>query len=110
MTDIHLNGNRSEDLSQQPLLVVGNGRTYSVTETSPKKAIMGVIQKAALNRKSKTNGSISNDDGEEQIYWLRPALAPSQNSPDGSKYFCWFKKAPKHKVTFNETTSTSVNR
>ncbi|XP_018563624.1 protein tincar isoform X2 [Anoplophora glabripennis] len=109
--DVHLNNHRSEDLTQQPLLVVGNGRTYSVNETSPKRAIMGVIQKAALIKKSRSNGSITtNDDGDEQIYWLRPALVPSQNSPDGSNYFCWFKKKPKHKVTFNETTSTSANR
>ncbi|CAH1115017.1 unnamed protein product [Psylliodes chrysocephalus] len=108
--DVHLN-NRREDTTQQPLLVVGNGRTYSVTETSPKRAIMGVIQKAALIKKSKSNGSITtNDDCDEQIYWLRPALAPSQNSPDGSNYFCWFKKKPKQKVTFKETTTTVGNR
>ncbi|XP_072379513.1 protein tincar [Diabrotica undecimpunctata] len=108
--DVHLNSHR-EDASQQPLLVIGNGRTYSVSETSPKRAIMGVIQKAALIKKSKSNGSITtNDDGDEQIYWLRPAIVPSQNSPDGSKYFCWFKKKPKQKVTFDESTSNAANR
>ncbi|KAG5889821.1 hypothetical protein JTB14_023147 [Gonioctena quinquepunctata] len=108
--DVHLNSHR-EEATQQPLLVVGNGRTYSVTENSPKRAIMGVIQKAALMKKSKSNGSITtNDDSDEQIYWLRPALVPSQNSPDGSNYFCWFKKKPKHKVTFDDSTTTSTNR
>ncbi|XP_057652627.1 protein tincar isoform X1 [Diorhabda carinulata] len=108
--DVHLSSHR-EDAAQQPLLVIGNGRTYSVSDISPKRAIMGVIQKAALIKKSKSNGSITtNDDAEEQIYWLRPAIAPSQNSPDGSKYFCWFKKKPKQKVTFDESTSTSANR
>ncbi|XP_023017809.1 transmembrane protein tincar isoform X2 [Leptinotarsa decemlineata] len=108
--DVHLNSHR-EDASQQPLLVIGNGRTYSVTDNSPKRAIMGVIQKAALIKKSKSNGSITtNDDSDEQIYWLRPALVPSQNSPDGSNYFCWFKKKPKHKVTFDDSTTMSTNR
>ncbi|KAF7273201.1 hypothetical protein GWI33_014092 [Rhynchophorus ferrugineus] len=110
--DVHLNNHRSDDVAtQQPLLVVGNGRTYTVTDTSPKKAIMGVIQKAALIKKSKSNGSITtNDDSDEQIYWLRPALVPSMNSPDSSKYFCWFKKRPKQKVTFNELSNTTVGR
>ncbi|XP_060527941.1 protein tincar [Cylas formicarius] len=110
--DVNLSNHRSEEaVSQQPLLVIGNGRTYTITENSPKKAIMGVIQKAAFVKKSKSNGSITtNDDGEEQIYWLRPALAPPMNSPDSAKYFCWFKKRPKQKVTFNETSSTSANR
>lgn len=109
--DVHLNTHRSEDPAQQPLLIVGNGRTYSVAESSPKRVIMGAIQKSALMKKSKSNGSITtNDDSDEQIYWLRPTLAPSQNSPDGTNYFCWFKKRPKHKVTFDDSTCTSVNR
>ncbi|RZC10188.1 tincar [Asbolus verrucosus] len=110
VTDIDLMTSRVEDLSQQPLLIVGNGRTYNITETSPKKAIMSVIQKATMNKKA-SNGSVSNqDDEEEQIYWLRPALVSAQSSPDEVKQLCWFKNKPKHKVTFNETTSTSTNR
>lgn len=38
-----------------PLLVVGNGRTYTVSDTSPKKAIMGVIQKCAMEKKARGN-------------------------------------------------------
>lgn len=38
-----------------PLLVVGNGRTYTVAETSPKKAIMSVIQKCAMEKKARAN-------------------------------------------------------
>ncbi|XP_068897552.1 protein tincar isoform X2 [Tenebrio molitor] len=110
VTDIDLMSSRVDDLSHQPLLIVGNGRTYNIAETSPKKAIMSVIQKATMNKKA-SNGSVSNqDDEEEQIYWLRPALVSPQSSPDEAKQLCWFKNKPKHKVTFNETTSTSVNR
>lgn len=98
----------SEDPSLQPLLVVGNGRTYSIADTSPKKAIMGIIQKATMTKKSE-DGSAASDDGEEQIYWLRPALVTPKNSPDGSKQLCWFNKKPKQ-VTFKETSSTSVAR
>nr|CAH7721515.1 unnamed protein product [Callosobruchus chinensis] len=112
--DVHLNSHRtspSEDPGHQPLLVVGNGRTYTVTDTSPKRAIMGVLHKQAMVRKSKSGGSVTEvEEEEEQIYWLRPALAANQQSPDGSGYFCWFKKRPKHKVTFDDSTSTSVNR
>lgn len=37
----------------QPLLVIGNGRTYTVSDNSPKKAIMGVIQKCAMEKKAR---------------------------------------------------------
>ncbi|XP_065155259.1 protein tincar-like isoform X2 [Atheta coriaria] len=107
VTDVDLMTNSSDDPATQPLLVVGNGRTYTVNELSPKKAIMGVIQKATMVKEPKSE---SGDDDEEQIYWLRPALVTPQGSPDGSKQLCWFNKKPKHKVTFNETTSTSNNR
>lgn len=123
--------NGSHDSSStQPLLIVGNGRTYQIADSSPKKAIMSVIQKtttAARKIKSETinnaNATITtttttvstgnnyqdDDDIEEQIYWLRPALVTPQTSPDGSKQFCCFKR-PKHKVTFNETSNTNVTR
>lgn len=130
VTDIDLMSasTRPEDLAQQPLLIIGNGRTYNVTETSPKRAIMNVIQKAAITKKlsmdgnnhqqqqqqsqhqNPSGGNNDNDDDEEQIYWLRPALVTPQSSPDQAKPLCWFKsKTHKHKVTFNDTTSTSAN-
>ncbi|CAH1156014.1 unnamed protein product [Phaedon cochleariae] len=108
--DVHLASNSDDSpASHDPLLVVGHGRTYAVSETSPKRAIMGAVHKAVLGR-SKSAGSTATDGDEEQIYWLRPALVPSQNSPDGSNYFCWFKKKPRQKVTFDEAISTSTNR
>lgn len=58
VTDVDLT-TKSEDSTQQPLLIVGNGRTYTVTEHSPKKAIMSVVQKATLDKKAKsTTGSV----------------------------------------------------
>lgn len=57
VTDVDLaNGRDAEDGAAAPLLVVGNGRTYTVAETSPKKAIMSVIQKAAMDRKARSQG------------------------------------------------------
>lgn len=106
------------EASTQPLLIVGNGRTYQIADTSPKKAIMSVIQKTTtatkkikLDNSTGTNNTIANDedDTEEQIYWLRPALVTPQSSPDGAKQFCCFKR-PKHKVTFNEPPSTTNTR
>lgn len=39
----------------QPLLVVGNGRTYTISDSSPKKAIMGVIQKVTIEKKARSS-------------------------------------------------------
>lgn len=57
---MHLNNHSEESPSQQPFLIIGNGRTYTVSETSPKKAIMDVLQKTALVKKSKSNGKYVN--------------------------------------------------
>ena len=59
VTDVDLiNSKDDEDATAAaPLLVVGNGRTYTVGETSPKKAIMGVIQKAAMERRARSQGN-----------------------------------------------------
>lgn len=110
VTDVDYKYQYSEDPSTQPLLVVGNGRTYTISDNSAKKSIMGAIQKASTSQRKTENGFVASNEGEEQIYWLRPALVTPQNSPDGSKGLCWFNKKPKHKVTFNEASSTSVNR
>lgn len=83
-----------------------------MSDVSPKKAIMSIIQKSALSKKSKLeNGSVcTEDDTEEQIYWLRPAVTSAASSPDDTKKLCCFNKKAKHKVTFNDTSSTSNNR
>lgn len=110
VTDVDYKYHHSEDPTTQPLLVVGNGRTYTISDNTAKKSIMGAIQKASTSQRKTENGFVSSNEGEEQIYWLRPALVTPQSSPDGSKGLCWFNKKPKHKVTFNEASSTSVNR
>jgi len=52
VTDVDL-VSAHHDALEAPLLVVGNGRTYTITDISPKKAIMSVIQRAALECKAK---------------------------------------------------------
>ncbi|XP_050303784.1 protein tincar [Anthonomus grandis grandis] len=108
---VHLNNHHGEE-NQQPLLIIGNGRTYTVSETSPKKAIMEVLQKSAAIKKSKSNGSMAaSEELEEEVYWLRPALDSASNSKNGgNKYFPWFRKRGKQKVMFSEISSTSANR
>lgn len=60
VTDVDLLSARDEDdASNAPLLVVGNGRTYTIADSSPKKAIMSVIQKAAIERKARAQGKLS---------------------------------------------------
>lgn len=58
VTDVDLLSARDdEEGTSAPLLVVGNGRTYTIADSSPKKAIMSVIQKAAIERKARTQGN-----------------------------------------------------
>ncbi|XP_025155773.1 protein tincar [Harpegnathos saltator] len=124
VTDVDLLSARDDDESTSaPLLVVGNGRTYTIADTSPKKAIMSVIQKAAMERKARSQGGNadgvdgeSTADGDEQIYWLRPKLRPSPaqspndtaGAPTSDKG--WLNKKLKPKVTFNDLPSTSGSR
>lgn len=118
VTDVDLVGARDGSCSSAPLLVVGNGRTYTISETSPKKAIMSVIQKAALDRKSKASqgNSEATDEGEEQIYWLRPKPPSPKTSPDSSSdRHTWLNRklsggGAKYKVTFEETLSSSNSK
>ncbi|XP_029167350.1 protein tincar-like [Nylanderia fulva] len=124
VTDVDLlSAKDEEDGTSAPLLVVGNGRTYTIADNSPKRAIMNVIQKAAMERKARSQGGNvdgvdgeSTADGDEQIYWLRPKLRPSPaqspsdtgGAPTSDKG--WLNKKLKHKVTFNDLPSTSGSR
>ncbi|XP_018367019.1 PREDICTED: protein tincar isoform X2 [Trachymyrmex cornetzi] len=124
VTDVDLLSARDDDDgTNAPLLVVGNGRTYTIADSSPKRAIMSVIQKAAIERKARSQGGNvdgvdgeSTADGDEQIYWLRPKLRPSptqspsdtSGAPTSDK--SWLNKKLKHKVTFNDLPSTSGSR
>ncbi|ROT66814.1 putative protein tincar isoform X3 [Penaeus vannamei] len=64
------------------LLVVGAGKAYAITDATPKKSIMSVVQKDKRAR-----------GHQEEIYWLRPtqpALPPGKSM------------SPRAKVTFDE--------
>lgn len=52
ITDVQLASN-SQDYTNAPLLVVGHGRTFTVSELNSKKAIMTVIQKASMEKRLK---------------------------------------------------------
>ncbi|XP_050491380.1 protein tincar isoform X2 [Bombus huntii] len=122
VTDVDLLSARDdEDGTNAPLLVVGNGRTYTIADASPKKAIMSVIQKAAIERKARSQGNVDSVNGDsaaddEQIYWLRPKLRPSPTrSPNDGNIAPttekgWLNKKLKPKVTFNDLPSTSGSR
>lgn len=60
VTDVDMMAGGKQDNNDDdcvaPLLVVDNGRTYTVAENSPKKAIMGVIQKAAIDQDTRLEG------------------------------------------------------
>jgi len=58
VTDVDLLSARDDDEgTSAPLLVVGNGRTYTIADSSPKRAIMSVLQKAAMERKARSQGN-----------------------------------------------------
>ncbi|KAK9890752.1 hypothetical protein WA026_012100 [Henosepilachna vigintioctopunctata] len=110
ITDVDLSRN-IKDAPDQPLLVVANGRTYGVMDVSPQKAIMNIVKKSTTVRRAiHHDATPCQEEDEEQIYWLRPALSNQQPSPDQAKQLCCFTKKEKQKVTFNETASTSNNR
>lgn len=113
VTDVDLvSCTKHADESAAPLLVVGGGRTYTVADTSPKKAIMGVIQKAAIERKARLTAQgqrQESTDDDTEIYWLRPKPRLLKCSPSESDKMNWFNKklnsSQKHKVTFDESVN-----
>lgn len=128
---VHLNNQPHSDEASppQPLLIIGNGRTYTVADTLPKKAIMEVLQRSAIVKKSKSNGIFgckkfdkklliricnktgsmtASEDLSEEIYWLRPTLDETSQSQKRSKYLKWFRK--KSKQNFTEASNTSPKR
>lgn len=108
LTDVEL---LSSCESSAPLLVVASGRTYTVCDSSPKKTIINVIHKNAMERKARlqemsTSNTKDRIDDEEQIYWLRPKPLSPKNSPDSevSDQISWQRKAvQKPKVTFDQS-------
>ncbi|KAF6217352.1 hypothetical protein GE061_001706 [Apolygus lucorum] len=113
LTDVEL---LSSCESSAPLLVVASGRTYTISDASPKKTIINAIHKAAMDRKSRLQAAANSDqkeqydENDEQIYWLRPKPISPKNSPDSevSDGANWQKKAvPKPKVTFDQNVKRS---
>ncbi|XP_076035197.1 uncharacterized protein LOC143021508 [Oratosquilla oratoria] len=104
VNDVELNG--AAEGSSAPLLVVGGGKAYAITNTSHRKTIMSVVQKTHEDKR--TRGE------EEDIYWLRPsrthgqahgqtapaAAAASTASQDRHRHQ---PTSPRNKVTFDES-------
>lgn len=58
VTDVDLlSAKDDDDGTSAPLLIVDNGRTYTIADNSPKRAIMNVIQKAAMEKKARSQGN-----------------------------------------------------
>lgn len=87
MTDVDLVTSSQDDASA-PLLVVDNGRTYSIAGEGPKRSIMGLIAKNAMEMR--TRGS---HHGEKLIIvslWLdaritREIKTVNTTCPEGQK-------------------------
>ncbi|CAL4158417.1 unnamed protein product, partial [Meganyctiphanes norvegica] len=72
--------------TKTPLLVIGGGKAYAITDQMPAKSIMNVVHKTREEKKNKGQ--------EEEIYWLRPSQPENSLSNASS--------ATKPKVTFQE--------
>ncbi|KAF5307695.1 hypothetical protein FQR65_LT06750 [Abscondita terminalis] len=94
VTDVDLMTRHSQDPSVLPLLVVGNGETYSIADISPKREILNIITKAKLARKTV-------DSNGEQVYFMKPTLVSPKASPDEEEQLTYFNRGNK-KVTFKE--------
>ncbi|XP_071527440.1 uncharacterized protein [Panulirus ornatus] len=85
--------------TEGPVMVIGAGKTYLLQEGSPKRSLMKLVMHTVTQKKARGE--------EEEIYWLRPK-PPSGGGGNWTKR----KHSPgvKHKVTFNDTPSTSRKR
>nr|XP_018896638.1 PREDICTED: protein tincar-like isoform X2 [Bemisia tabaci] len=114
VTDVDLIASTAEGMDA-PLLVVGGGTTYTVTDTSPKKAIMSLVKSANSESNDKSPGKPTTltDDGEEQIYWLRPKSRTPKGSPDSesSDRMGWLtNKSCRVAVDFNQKSDGEVGK
>ncbi|KAK7002156.1 hypothetical protein SK128_026867, partial [Halocaridina rubra] len=82
--------------TEGPVMVIGAGKTYLLQEGSPKRSLMKLVMHTVTEKKARGE--------EEEIYWLRP-----KPPPGGAGSWNKRKHSPgvKHKVTFNDTPSTS---
>ncbi|XP_069982540.1 uncharacterized protein [Penaeus vannamei] len=82
--------------TEGPVMVIGAGKTYLLQEGSPKRSLMKLVMHTVTEKKARGE--------EEEIYWLRP-----KPPPGGSESWNKRKHSPgaKHKVTFDDTPSTS---
>ncbi|XP_042859825.1 protein tincar-like [Penaeus japonicus] len=85
--------------TEGPVMVIGAGKTYLLQEGSPKRSLMKLVMHTVTEKKARGE--------EEEIYWLRP-----KPPPGGSETWNKRKHSPgaKHKVTFDDTPSTSRKR
>ncbi|KAJ1521188.1 hypothetical protein ONE63_002878 [Megalurothrips usitatus] len=103
----------------EPLIVVGNGRSYTVSDPEPRNAILGLIAKGQQDRRNRNSvhggsaaasatasATASAATSKHGVYWLRPggACGPEEGE-------AWMgRKASKPKVTFDESTTNSRGR
>ncbi|XP_042234255.1 protein tincar-like isoform X2 [Homarus americanus] len=90
---------RQIEETEGPVMVIGAGKTYLLQEGSPKRSLMKLLMHTVTQKKARGE--------EEEIYWLRP-----KPPPGGGGSWSKRKHSPgvKHKVTFNDTPSTSRKR
>ncbi|XP_063588514.1 uncharacterized protein LOC134765695 [Penaeus indicus] len=87
VNDVELISNDQQSHAHTPLLVVGAGKAYAITDATPKKSIMSVVQKTHQDKRARGH--------QEEIYWLRPTQPARSPAPGKSM-------SPRAKVTFDE--------
>ncbi|CAL4191262.1 unnamed protein product, partial [Meganyctiphanes norvegica] len=78
-----MSSSSSEPSSQTPLLVVGGGKAYAIADSSPRKTIMSIIQKAQEEKCGTGRGN--------EIYWLRTNERHSTKTRGSSKLRVTFR-------------------
>nr|XP_022917978.1 uncharacterized protein LOC111427199 [Onthophagus taurus]XP_022917979.1 uncharacterized protein LOC111427199 [Onthophagus taurus] len=79
--EVFSSSKKGDDNFEQPLLVASNGYIYSVTESAIKTDIVDILQRDVSRVKEKSVDNLSTDDnGDNQIYWLKSELFDSRNS------------------------------
>ncbi|GJQ71262.1 tinc [Trypoxylus dichotomus] len=72
---------KRHDSFDQPLLVASNGYVYSVSESNLKNDIVDILHKDLNKGGARSADTLSSDDNSDnQIYWLKSELFDSRNS------------------------------
>uniref|UniRef100_T1JH58 Protein tincar n=1 Tax=Strigamia maritima TaxID=126957 RepID=T1JH58_STRMM len=97
-------------------LVVNEGHTYIINESSPRGAIMNIVEKVSSAHSNCASGTSdgtsrhhhARGDEDDDIYWLKPKPTLHKESSSDTRQPSWLSRkktspSPKHKVMFDDS-------